>query len=832
MKIVKFLLLIMCAFAVMLLPKSLRAQQIVYPIDFDQTLFSIDTVAYGDSTYYSLNYEGLTEYGNPGEPLILCKYVTFSVPFDAKDISVNSSAKYPPIRTSLDHLVVPHQEPLTTDGESADGYTLPIDSIYYGTNPFPNFRVKIVNEGFYMGNQHLITVCVCPIIYYPNHKFVSFYRNINVRISYSTNGSSYGGGLVPSPTYNIVNAQEIADEVKEMVVNPQQVQVTASGPDVNPAPVLTNNAPTFDYTIITSRELEPAFKKIIALKRQKGYSAGVVTTEDIVSDSIFSLGDQVSNIADSAGMIRAYLHHSFANGGHRNHFLLLGGKNPHVPFRYSSTLFKSLNTNELTPTDAYYSDLNTCWKWDGVSAYANAGDMDYGRDFDFYPEFYVGRLLCNQTDEIENYTDKLLRYEFNPGNGDYSYLKRVFYSQCDWMVKDKQAQEVHGHILFETDSTLIEQQSAAYPTGSDVISELQSTKYGILNFQGHGGPSGISVNYTKYHTKGVLAVHEFGGYLPIEANNSIEYLENKDYPSIIYSTSCKTNPFDIYTNNVNFTYNGRYNMGESFTLGKDYGGIAFIGNTRDGYRNVSIDIQKSFYDIISSKEKKLGIAEAKSKIKSKKWFIGATPYHVALTHNLIGDPEVEMWTDVPGSISSYNVVRNNSGIQVSGSLPDSCIVAYCDNDGNQGMYTYTGGTLNLAGVSPNSCIMLYKHNYLPTIAPLAIQNETIINSQYMFASTLAIGKNVDSGRTQGNVTISSGAEYEVEATGDVLLGDGLVVEDGATLRIWTPGTVTISGGTIKNGATVEVFANEMVTNGAFNCELGSNVKIDNYSPLR
>ena len=275
----------------------------------------------------------------------------------------------------------------------------------------------------------------------------------------------------------------------------------------------------------------------------------------------------------------------------------------------------------------------------------------------------------------------------------------------------------------------------------------------------------------------------------------------------MYSISCTTMPYDIfYKENENYTYDLPMNFGASFTLGKDYGGVAFLGNTRDGYCNynygdgLSTILEGMFLSQLNNSSYKIGIAESNSK-----WIFShensLTSIHVRLTHNLLGDPEVEMWTDIPSSISNYNIVRNNNGIQVSGSLPDSCI-------------------------------MLYKHNYLPAIAPLTIQNGTISKSQYVFASTLAVGKNVDSGRTQGSVTIGSGAEYEVEATGDVLLGDGLIVEDGATLRIWTPGTVTISGGTIKNGATVEIFANEMVANGAFNCELGSNVKIDNYSPLR
>ncbi|MBR5639098.1 MAG: hypothetical protein IKW83_04970 [Muribaculaceae bacterium] len=43
------------------------------------------------------------------------------------------------------------------------------------------------------------------------------------------------------------------------------------------------------------------------------------------------------------------------------------------------------------------------------------------------------------------------------------------------------------------------------------------------------------------------------------------------------------------------------------------------------------------------------------------------------------------------------------------------------------------------------------------------------------------------------MTIKNGAVYEVEATDDVHLGEGFIVENGATFAIKTPGKVTIDG---------------------------------------
>ena len=46
--------------------------------------------------------------------------------------------------------------------------------------------------------------------------------------------------------------------------------------------------------------------------------------------------------------------------------------------------------------------------------------------------------------------------------------------------------------------------------------------------------------------------------------------------------------------------------------------------------------------------------------------------------------------------------------------------------------------------------MLYHHNYLPWIAPLALQNERVTDDRYIIASDITAGREVDSNRTAGD----------------------------------------------------------------------------------
>ena len=79
--------------------------------------------------------------------------------------------------------------------------------------------------------------------------------------------------------------------------------------------------------------------------------------------------------------------------------------------------------------------------------------------------------------------------------------------------------------------------------------------------------------------------------------------------------------------------------------------------------------------------------------------------------------------------------------------------------------------------------MLTRHNYIPYIAPLVLQNTTLGNSQYVIASEVLAGRSVDTGRASGDVTVPSGVNYEIEATGEVRIEGGFTVEQGAQFTI-------------------------------------------------
>lgn len=810
----------------------------------DELTITNDTI---DGLEFSrVNYGDLLNGGDPGEPSLPVKYLTFSVPYDAYNITVNATCSNAQ-ENSVPLIVIPEQEPQEISAPK-NPFTDPDMGIYDIDEYFPANIATISNEGFLDGDNHLITVAIQPAQYNPVKSLVRLYRTVNITISYNSGNGIEQMAIKPVLKYVDNNRLQTLQRVKDMVANPTSVE-TFRGPlaintfEVEPLEM-------FQYCVITSRELAPAFKRLIELKKHKGFDAGIVCMEDILACSEYQDGDVVSGINDDAGKLRAYLTDAYRYG---TRYVLLGGKEPHVPIRYGRTSNSKkadwVEKNDfVVPTDLYFSEVNSNWDYDEDQRFGEAKEdlIDYSS------ELYVGRILCKNQDEVKNYIDKLIRYELNPGNGDFSYLRKAYYAQADGMQKNGEADSVAANLINVFPEYRISNYDESIHTtnnehflGSDIISELNTENVAFMSFHGHGSPGGITLGKyrtpDKLHQSGINALDSESWYLYNEDNNGFDCLNNKDYPAICYSISCLNMPFDIYIDNVkNVTYSVTQNLGESFTIGGDYGGVAYLGNTRIGYYDYwfystgmvrSAYLELAFIKLLNAGNTIIGQCEAESKAiyNSPKLDCG---HHIRLTHNLLGDPSIDMWTDIPQVLTEADVHIDRSSpnsLSVSCQYLNGCTVVACSTNGVCVPKTATSNNVSFSNVSPNSHIVIYRHNMLPYLAPIQIQNETINNSLYYFANMANIGTFAYPDRESGNVVLDSNADVVIEALGDVVLGPGLVMNAGASLSVNTPGKVTIDGCIINNGATLKIEALETEITDDFNAQQGAVIEISNLS---
>lgn len=780
---------------------------VTYSASYNPLKLHVGSDTLGGGTYAVLTYDGMEVTHEAGMPTLPCKYIRLSVPFKASNFSVQASATNP-IYRNLTYKVYPAQEDHIMRPDTVYPATLPDSATYSATAYYPSVRAEIISESFVEGENHVVTVAITPIAYSPAANKLALYRNISLTVNYDT---VYSQGLMPVIRDNDTLREIGRTKAASLVVNPAQVAPFApsasdqamlaqhyEGAEGNgmhsPHVILPDSlaydsaqlqsiytVPRCEYMIIAPNNLVSAAERIAALKRQKGYDVDIVPFPYVLLHPIAKLGDRIysgdsliSTIADSAGILREYLRIAYRQG--TKYVLLVGNQ---IPFRYGH-----FDCSTPIPTDLYFSNLSMNWCTNPGLPYGYIPDYEVSNTFDSSPYLSVGRIPCRKSEELENFIDKLYQYELNPGGGDLSYLNTILYT-VGWRFRNQGLLARQQFTSVFSDSIMIvEGYQNGYPMTADVINTIKERKPGFWVTNSHGEPSYIQIygehgGNHPYHFLWPTSDpcdHYRHGKTQFEEDslNSLDMMLNKRYPMLLYSMACSTMPFDkmpLYE-----TINT--NIGESFILGKGYGGPGYLGNTRDGFFNLSSDLENEFSSQIYSGNYKLGDAEGWSKY----CYISDSTFEmrVVMTHNLLGDPELEVWTGTPTTYAGISISRTDNMVFVN-NLNDSCIVAYCDNKGHQYKEWANGSTSK--SVSPNSSVMVYRHNALPLIMPLMLQNETITKSRYVIASTVEAGNSIDDNRTSGDVRIASGADYRIEATGDVKLHGGFSVERGASFSV-------------------------------------------------
>jgi len=230
---------------------------------------------------------------------------------------------------------------------------------------------------------------------------------------------------------------------------------------------------------------------------------------------------------------------------------LLAGDHTIVPIRYGWG-YPNVTLPEfaewIIPADLYFADFNGDWKVDD--------DYYFGEEYpednpDYNPEIFVGRLPCTNTQDVRNWIEKALKYELNPGNGDYSYLKKSFWVSADEMINEPDL------VSPKYPSGMTHTKWKGTNPGNLVVGEM-SNKYGILNWYCHGDVNAFSTN--RYTPSSRFVWTTDAGKLWNDddqlvqsgvSGDGLNNMTNSNYPSVVYTISCDVCAFDDFrsTNN-------------------------------------------------------------------------------------------------------------------------------------------------------------------------------------------------------------------------------------------------------------------------------------------
>lgn len=756
--------------------------QISHSISFLKEELTFKTKIGKDGVEYDIvSIENLYLTYEEGKPSLPVKYIKLIIPSDqdAFKITLNNAEK----ETLSEYYKIYPAQP---DIPSAEDYiepefVKPDPEIYESDNPWPDETVKIIHQGYLDGSNHILTLAIYPLRYYPKSGRLEFLSEIDFVIEMEkakTNSMLVKRRLEKnSKIYNDI-LQNIVENQQDINLY-QQKQTEAQTDNIY-------SVPFYEYVIVTDTCLKSSFNKFINWKKRKGINIGVVTIQSILAN--YTSGDLISGINDAAGNLRQYLYNSWQNG---TIWALFAGDYSIIPVRYGAGYndcdWENYNENShyRIPNDLYFADFNGDWDVDGIDGDNSIRYGEPNNDHpDYNPELFIGRLLCNNItgpNDILNWTHKVILYDQNPGKGDNSYLTKAFSMQSDDQQKDNQANNIITHLPNSFIHTIYSEMpsynstSPTYPTANAVINEMNN-HYGLWSWFAHASPNSVvamscSTNmYPRYkvNTFDSIEVNEI-----IENGDALENLNNFNYPAILYSCACDNNPFDDFQ--INF-YTGR-NLGEGFTVIIKAGGPAFLGNTRYGWVSSSAALYYKFADLLKSAGNDqesgksflhLGVSEMVSK--------SLYPNHyLKYSHNLIGCPETMIWTAIPSNFSNIVVTDNSNSITVNTNVTN-CLISVCSLDNGQGFFEVvdnsTSYTFNTS-IRP-LYITVTKPNYLPFIG---ITGGNITSNINLYGLLQVLG----------NITVSNNAT--------------LAIEDGAIIKF-------------NNGVGINVNSGSIITTGA------------------
>ena len=607
-----------------------------------------------------------------------------------------------------DYFLLPVQKPEILSsaliGSKKISFTRPDSIVYAADFYYPGQLIENMGNR-YIGNFNIGSVHIYPLQYQPVERKLKFHSEITLRI------------VTQRDREKLPKNVKLTAEQSQIFNNFTEKLVTGAGKaklikSINQNIELATPVEDYQYIIITSSTLESNFVPLHEWKKKKGVPSKIVTVEWIYNNF---LG------IDNPEKIRNFIKYAYENWG--TIWVLLGGDANIVPPRTAFAMdceFGADPRENDIPCDLYYADVDGSWNNDGDNIYGEISD-----DVDLCPEVFIGRAPVEDAAEADIFVNKILTYEKNPPLG---YQRDIlFAAEILWpkpytntgIAKDMIEDESLPAGFYNITKLYEDTGNESVETVRNAINKGQN----IINHDGHANETYMGMGT--------------GGF----RNNDMQNLTNGSELSILYSIGCYP---------ANFEANC---IAEAFINNPNGGGIAFIGNSRYGWGSpgnpgygYSDRYDAQFFRFLF-KEKNYNIGNALSLAKA---------YYVPYARqenvyrwcmyeiNLLGDPEMPVWTDIPDTLTvqyPLSVTTGNSRIPITvtsdGAPVKNALV--CFMQGND-VYHYgkTGDTGQIIfGISPSNpaeklSLTVTAANFLPYESSIDIISESayVICSNY------------------------------------------------------------------------------------------------------
>jgi len=564
------------------------------------------------------------EPGSPQLPVITKHYL---IPQDAVVTGVEIISKIEEELTGKFD-IYPVQKPAILKAPLLDFKPAPWVSqnplIYSSKKPYPLEYIEVGAYGNLSGYR-IVSINFYPYQYTPKEGRLTRIKELTFRINYKRGKKSTRIKRISKTTRCVF--EKLIHSICE---NPEAMYDPFSGLDSDS---------TIDYVIITSSAFSSYFQPLCDWKTQKGVRARIV-----IIDSIYANCPGV----DNQEKIRNFIKDAHTDWG--TIWVLLGGDTDIIPSRVAFAMASEAGyqpeDEDSLHADLYYSDLDGDWNYNGTGPYGEVADS-----VDLYPDVFVGRAPASTTDDVSTFVNKILTYEINPPL-DYE-LNILFFAMILWHdpYTDGAISKDMIDSLYIPDRFNITKlyESWGNLNWNTVMTAINSGQ----NFLNHNG-------HAWYHVMSIGSSH-----ISIP---DMDNLINGDRQGTLYSIGCWTGAFDYDA------------ISEHYINNPNGGGVAFIGNSRYGWGSpgnprfgYSDRFDATFYDMVLCQNIiKLGSALAMDKVY---YIPKSRQENVYRWHqyqlNLLGDPEMPVWTNTPELLSIYCPDTLQNGMEVTVTVRDN-----------------------------------------------------------------------------------------------------------------------------------------------------------------
>lgn len=269
--------------------------------------------------------------------------------------------------------------------------------------------------------------------------------------------------------------------------------------------------------------------------------------------------------------------------------------------------------NSFSATDCYIDDGFFCLLDDGEGGNPASSDK---------LDMAVGRFPVRTEAEAKVMVDKTIKYIENPNAGNWQNIMMFMGDDGNENQHMKDAEGLAAmvenrlpaihvkRVMWDSFKRETSSTGNTYPDATRIIKQQQNAGALIMNYSGHGGPTGMS-------HESVLKINDF-----IEFNNV-------NLPFWVTAT-CEIMPYDMQINNI----------GETAVLSDKGGAVAFFGTTRTVWTAQNKYMNLAYMDALITPVdgKYVSIGEAQRKAKNHLITSGEDKTINKLQYALLGDP--------------------------------------------------------------------------------------------------------------------------------------------------------------------------------------------------